>query len=188
MARHASRAQLVADRALDVHHGIPTCARSRSGCHGSRGESGALLAESSMLFRLEIPPIEEQEEIRLHGSPVVRWALILLGWVFVALGAIGVFVPILPTTPFLLLAAACFVRGSARVHRWLLSTRPFGPIIREWREHRTIPLRAKRVAQVLIVLSFGSSAALFIPVLWVQVLVAALGLVALCLVSRIPVG
>jgi uncharacterized membrane protein YbaN (DUF454 family) len=137
--------------------------------------------------RVDDPPTRKPDETRLHGSPVVRWALILLGWCFVALGTIGVFLPILPTTPFLLLAAACFVRGSERVHRWLLSTRPFGPIIREWRASRTIPLRAKRIAQVLIVLSFGSSAALFIPVPWVRVLVAALGLVALVLVSRIPV-
>jgi len=133
------------------------------------------------------PKNHEPAEIRLHGSPVVRWVLIVLGWMFLALGAIGVFVPILPTTPFVLLAAACFVRGSKRVHGWLLSTRPFGPIIREWRENRTIPPRAKRVAQVLIVLSFGSSAVFFVPVLWVQIAVAALGLVALVLVSRIPV-
>lgn len=140
-----------------------------------------------MLTGLETPPNHEPDEIRLHGSPVVRWALIVLGWLFLGLGAIGVFLPILPTTPFVLVAAACFVRGSKRVHRWLLSTRPFGPVIREWRAHRTIPLRAKRVAQVLVVLSFGSSALIFIPIPWVQVLVAALGLVALALVSRIPV-
>jgi uncharacterized membrane protein YbaN (DUF454 family) len=140
-----------------------------------------------MLSRLETPPNRDADEARVNGNPVVRWILVLLGWAFVALGAIGIFVPLLPTTPFLLLAAACFVRGSARVHRWLLSTRPFGPIIREWQARRTIPVRAKRCAQLLIVLSFGSSAAFFIDILWVRILVAALGLVALVLVSRIPV-
>ena len=127
------------------------------------------------------------DDIRLNANPLVRWALIALGFAFLALGTIGIFVPILPTTPFVILAAACFVRGSRRLNVWLLRSRPFGRIIREWRAHRTIPLRAKRWAQVLIVLSFGSSAAFFVLILWVRVLVSILGLVALFLVSRIPV-
>ncbi len=140
-----------------------------------------------MLVGREAKLRRHDDDIRLNASPLVRWALIVLGFGFLALGAIGVFVPILPTTPFVLLAAACFVRGSRRLHVRLLRSRPFGPIIREWRAHQTIPLRAKRWAQVLIVLSFGSSAVFFVPILWVRVLVAALGLVALILVSRIPV-
>lgn len=95
--------------------------------------------------------------------------------------------PILPTTPFVLLAGACFLRSSRRLNVWLLRTRFFGRIIREWRIHRTIPRRAKRVAQVLIILSFGSSAAFFVPIPWVKLLVAVLGVIALVLVSRIPV-
>lgn len=126
-------------------------------------------------------------ETRLNGNPLVRWMLILLGFAFLAIGTIGVFVPILPTTPFVLLAGACFLHGSRRLNIWLLRTRFFGRIIREWRTHRTIPLRAKRLAQVLIVLSFGSSAAFFVPIPWVRVLVAVLGVVGLVLVSRIPV-
>ncbi len=140
-----------------------------------------------MLVSLEATLRRHDDDIRLNASPLVRWALIGLGFTFLALGAIGVFVPILPTTPFVLLAGACFIRGSRRLNVWLLRSRPFGRIIREWRVHQTIPLRAKRWAQVLIVLSFGSSAVFFVPILWVRVLVAALGLVALFLVSRIPV-
>ena len=122
----------------------------------------------------------------IHGNPILRWVLVGFGFAFLALGLVGVFVPLLPTTPFVLVAGACFVRGSRRLNIWLLRTRFFGPIIRQWRTHRTIPLRAKRVAQALIVLSFGSSAGFFVSLPWARVVVAVLGLIALLLVSRIP--
>jgi len=67
----------------------------------------------------------------------------------VGLATAGVFLPLLPATPFLLLAAACFVRSSDRLHRWLLSHRWFGPYIRNYREHRAITPRAK-VAIILL--------------------------------------
>ncbi len=127
-----------------------------------------------------------KSDIRVTGNPIVRWVLVLLGFVFLAVGAIGVFVPLLPTTPFVLVAGACFLRGSRKLNVWLLRTRFFGRIIREWRAHQTIPRRAKRIALVLIVLSFGSSAAFFDPIPFVRVLVAVLGVIAFVLVSRIP--
>lgn len=123
----------------------------------------------------------------VSGNPLLRWILVGLGFAFLAIGVAGVFLPLLPTTPFVLLAGACFLRGSRGLHIRLLRTRFFGRIIRQWPAHRTIPLRAKRMAQALVVLSFGSSAAFFVPIPWVRVLVAALGAVALALVSRIPV-
>jgi uncharacterized membrane protein YbaN (DUF454 family) len=133
------------------------------------------------------PPASQLEEIPLNGSPLLRWILVAAGWLCVGLGALGAVLPLLPTTPFLLLAAACFVRGSKPLHRWLLRTRPFGPILREWRTNRTIPLRARTVAQVLIVASFTFSALFCLPQTWARLLIAGLGLVLLGLVSRIPV-
>ena len=88
----------------------------------------------------------EDDDLRLHASPAVRALLIALGWIFVVIGLIGVVLPLLPTTPFLILAAACFARGSERFYRWLLSSRLFGPVIREWRQTRSVPPRAKRTA------------------------------------------
>ncbi len=72
--------------------------------------------------------------------------LMLVGSIAVVLGIIGLFVPVLPTTPFLLLASACFVRSSERLHRMLLNNRVFGEHLRNYEEHRAIPRRAKILA------------------------------------------
>jgi hypothetical protein len=72
------------------------------------------------------------------------------------LGVIGIFVPLLPTPPFVLLAAWCFSRGSERCERWLLEHPRFGPLVRGWREQRAMPLRAKQWATAMMAL--GSAA------------------------------
>lgn len=78
----------------------------------------------------------------------VLWAL--AGLVSLVLGLVGIFVPLLPTTPFVLLAAFCFSRGSARCERWLLEHPRFGPMVRDWRAYRAVPLRAKQLATVMM--------------------------------------
>lgn len=72
-----------------------------------------------------------------------RVLYLLAGWTALGLGVLGIPLPLLPTTPFLLLAAVCFARGSQRWHDWLLSHPQFGPPIHAWREHRAIPRRVK---------------------------------------------
>ena len=73
----------------------------------------------------------------------LRWLLLGIGWISVALGVIGIFLPVLPTTPFLLLAAACFVRSSRRVYIWLVTHPRLGPWIRDYLDGHGIPLKAK---------------------------------------------
>ena len=77
-----------------------------------------------------------------------RPAFFAAGCVLVAVGFVGAFLPLLPTTPFLILAAACFARSSPRLEHWLLNHRQFGPMLRSWREHGAIPVKAKVFACV----------------------------------------
>ena len=94
----------------------------------------------------------------LHESPFVRLLYLGAGFLALFLAVLGAILPVLPTTPFVLLAAACFARGSERFHRKLLENRIAGPIIREWQLYHSIPLRVKRWAYLLMAISFGSLA------------------------------
>ncbi|MBM3956843.1 MAG: YbaN family protein [Gemmatimonadetes bacterium] len=84
------------------------------------------------------------------GSAVRRWLLTAAGVVSIAVGVAGVFVPLLPTTPFLLLAAACFVRSSDRLYRWLTGHGWLGPYLRNHLERRAITNRARVVVLLLL--------------------------------------
>jgi uncharacterized membrane protein YbaN (DUF454 family) len=109
---------------------------------------------------------------RTGKSGTVRRALIAAGTLFLAVGIIGVFVPILPTTPFLLLAAACYARGSDRFYNWLLGNRLFGTYIRNYREGKGLPLRVKVVVLSLLWVTIGYSAAFAVHSLWARVILA----------------
>ena len=85
----------------------------------------------------------------------VRAAWVVAGFVALLLGIVGIFVPVLPTTPFLLLASACFLRGSQRLHRWLLSHGRLGKYIRDFEAGRGIPARAKVVAIAMMWISIA---------------------------------
>ncbi len=80
----------------------------------------------------------------------MKLILASLGTIALVLGVIGIFVPLLPTTPFLLLAAALWVRSSPRLYAWLLSHRVFGQYIRDYREHRAVPLSVKIISLTLM--------------------------------------
>ena len=76
-------------------------------------------------------------------NPILKWLLILAGSIFVGLGIIGIFIPILPTTPFLLLAAACFLRSSNKMYNWLLTNRVFGKYLKSYIEGNGISIKVK---------------------------------------------
>jgi uncharacterized membrane protein YbaN (DUF454 family) len=82
----------------------------------------------------------------------MRWLYNIGGGICVGLGFLGLFLPLLPTTPFLLLAAFCFSRGSTRMHRWLVEHKTMGRMIKDWNEHRVIRPRVKWTAAIMIVL------------------------------------
>lgn len=114
-----------------------------------------------------------------------RLVLICAGTTCVGLGVLGALLPVLPTTPFMLLAAACYARASERLHRALLANRLFGPTIRAWQEDRSVPRAVKRKALVLVPLVFAAS-------MWavdaavVRLLLALTGAALLLFLLRLP--
>jgi len=81
---------------------------------------------------------------------LVKALLLVAGTFSLALGAIGIFLPILPTTPFLLLSAFCYLRSSERMHKWLLGNRWFGEYIRNYQEGKGIPMKTKMLAMTML--------------------------------------
>ncbi len=86
-----------------------------------------------------------------------RPAWVVAGSLALGLGVLGILLPLLPTAPFLILAAFCFSRGSRRLHNWLINHRLLGPPIRDWRDHRSISGKAKASAMFAILLVFAVS-------------------------------
>ncbi|WP_312665030.1 DUF454 family protein [Pantoea sp. CTOTU49201] len=115
-----------------------------------------------------------------------RILLLSLGWLAIVLGTLGIVLPLLPTTPFVLLAAWCFARSSPRFHHWLLWKSPFGRYIRHWQQHRAMPPGAKIRAMLLIVITFSISIYL-VNLLWVRILLGAMLCMLLLFMWRIPV-
>lgn len=110
-----------------------------------------------------------------------------LGVLFLVLAAAGVVLPLLPTTPFVLLAAGCFAKSSPRMHAWLLSSELFGPVLRNWEQNRCMPRRARRISLLMMILVGGSSVAFFVPGLWLKLAGVALIATGCVVVLRIPV-
>ena len=119
--------------------------------------------------------MDYSHEMHLSANPAVRFLWLVLGLLFTGLGIAGAFLPVMPTTVFLLIAAFFFSRSSAKFYNWLLNSRAFGPLIRDWRAGLGLPLRAKVLAVSLIGVSVGSSI-FFVSVLWVQIVLAFVGL------------
>lgn len=110
---------------------------------------------------------------------MTRWLWLGLGGTALALGLVGIALPLLPTVPFLLLAAFCFGRSSARLHHWLMTHPRLGPPLRDWERSGAIHPRAKRLATLSIAAGFGIAVALGLPpaVLALQAAVLAAALV-----------
>jgi uncharacterized membrane protein YbaN (DUF454 family) len=124
--------------------------------------------------------------VRKHPSPSIRVVLVLAGSVFVLVGLAGIFLPVLPTTPFLLLAAACYARASRRFYNALLNNRLFGPAILEWQQHRSIAWRTKIAAIALMALTLAASTVFFVQDPRLRVLLALFGLSLAVYMYRIP--
>ncbi len=102
----------------------------------------------------------------------VKILYVILGSVALALGVIGMFLPLLPTTPFLLLAAALYFRGSPELYDWLISQKHLGQYIRNFREHRAIPLRAKIISVILLWTTLLYCIICVTDALWLRIVLA----------------
>ena len=112
---------------------------------------------------------------------------LMLGLIALAVGVIGVFLPLIPTTGPLLIAAYAFGKSSDRLHDWLMNHPRFGRFISDFRAGRGIPMRTKVVALIAMTAAFTYSVGWFVPTLPLKLLVAAVGVWAISYVARIPV-
>jgi uncharacterized membrane protein YbaN (DUF454 family) len=112
----------------------------------------------------------------LHQNNAKKAALAVCGTVAVGLGAAGIFLPLLPTTPFLLLAAACFFRSSDRLYNWLINHKWFGHYIKQYREHKAISRQTKLATLLLLWGTLAFSALLVLDSVWARILLLAVGI------------
>ncbi len=121
---------------------------------------------------------------------VKQWAIsrliyIIPGFLFLGLGIIGIVVPGLPTTPFVLLAAGLFAKSSPRLYQWLLENRTFGPIIHHWQNERRIPRKAKRTALIMIAVA-AVMVIIVIETLYLKLGILAFITIPIIYISRLP--
>lgn len=124
--------------------------------------------------------------MEIHRSPLVRGLYFAAGIIALIAGGFGVVLPVLPTTPFVLLAAACFARSSDRFYNGMLNHRIAGPIIADWREYGAMKRKTKRWAALMMALSFGTSM-LVVPTHWHRLMLLCMALVLGFFIWRVPV-
>ena len=125
-------------------------------------------------------------EVRAGPSRLVKGLLVAVGTVSVGLGVLGLVLPVVPTTPFLLLAAACYARSSERFYVGLLTNRYFGKYIRDWREKRGLTLATKLWILFVMATTMGASAVFFVPLVSVKVFLGIVGAGVSIYIWRLP--
>lgn len=115
-----------------------------------------------------------------------RWCLLTAGLLSTALAILGIFLPLLPTVPLLLLAAACFARSSETSYRWLLEHRHLGPLLQPYLDGAGIPRRARLKAIALLWITMTASALFIVPLVWVRVLMFTIAIGVTIYLLRLP--
>jgi uncharacterized membrane protein YbaN (DUF454 family) len=111
----------------------------------------------------------------MEKDRIKRWLLVTAGFLSVGLGILGIFLPLLPTTPLLLLGAGCFLRSSPRLYKWLIHRKWFGKYIHHYREHRAVTTQARLVTLALLWGVIGTTAVFAVESWWIRLL---LGMIA----------
>jgi hypothetical protein len=126
-----------------------------------------------------------RHEVDATRSKLLNGLLVVFGTVFVVLGVVGVLLPIVPTTPFLLLAAFCYAHSSERFYLWLLTNRFFGNYIRDWREKKGFTVRVK-IWIISVMASTMGASTYFVPITLVRVLLIVTGIGVAIYIWRLP--
>lgn len=132
------------------------------------------------------PTEQLRREVHLARLRPVQYVFIVAGTVSLGLGLLGIILPLLPTTPLLLLAAFCYARGSERFYVWLMTNRYFGGYIRAWREKEGVPLAVKIYVLILLWLVLGSTIVWVVPLAWVKILLALVGIGVTVYIGQLP--
>lgn len=130
--------------------------------------------------------IEPADELYIANSRTMRCLYIGAGFVSLTLGIIGLLLPIFPTSPFLILAAAAFARGSERCYHWLLNNRYCGQTIRSWRNNEGLTIRAKSLITLAIIGSLAISTLFFVPFIPVKIILTLIGMAVTVYIWRQP--
>lgn len=129
--------------------------------------------------------IDYSHEVKLIASPFPRYLLVTCALFFLVIGIIGIFLPLLPTTPFILLASACYARSSVRFYNWLMNHPRLGPPLRDWKVRGSISRKNKIIAVSMIAIMIIPTIIFWIPVFAVKVLLAVIsGSVSVFILSR----
>lgn len=123
----------------------------------------------------------------LTRNPVLKWCLLLCGVFCTALAVLGIFLPLLPTVPLLLLAVACFARSSEKCHNWLLGHHRLGPLVSGYLDGSGIPLRARNMAIFMLWLTISTSALFLVPLIWIKVLLFTIAVGVTIHLLRLPI-
>lgn len=127
-------------------------------------------------------PVRMVPEPKPLGRPL-RWLLWLIGSISLALGLIGVVLPVMPTTPFMLVAAACYARASPKLHQRMRANRWIGPMLRDWERHHNLTRRVKTVALTMMTVTLGTSLWTLHGRPWLQAMLVLFGMLAVYVVA-----
>lgn len=121
-----------------------------------------------------------------YKSKTLKFMLILAGTLSVILGVIGIFLPVLPTTPFLLLAAALYSKSSDKFYQWLISNRVFGDFIKNYREGRGVSLKARFISLASLWIVMGSTIIFALESGWLKIVLLAIAIAVSVHIMLIP--
>jgi uncharacterized membrane protein YbaN (DUF454 family) len=128
-----------------------------------------------------------QKSAKPGKNKLIRLLWIILGSLFVTIGYIGIFVPGLPTTVFLILAAGCYIRSSETLYKWLINNKHFGNLIRDYYEGKGMPLKSKFIALSMMVIFCSFAIFFVVEIWWVNLIIFLLGLTGFLYITlKIP--